>query len=358
MDILKKIDWQLNIAIFIIMSLGLITLSSGFLELFYQQLVWMILGIFILLFIPFLNLRHFFSYRWIILLIFFFSIVLLILVQIFGVTVSGSRSWLGIGSFGFQPSELAKLTLILVLASFFSRRHVGIKKIETILGSFFYLIFPIFLILLEPDVGAALIFFGIWFGFLLGSGMPLKYLLLAFPFILVLSLLIWNFGFEDYQRARILGFLSPWEDPLGVNYNVIQSKIAIGSAGLFGKGFGQGTQVNLGFLPVAHTDFIFAAFVEEWGILAGIILIFIFSYIIFRICKIAIRSHNNFNKLFCLGAVLFFFFQFIINIGSTLGLTPVIGVVFPFLSYGGSNFLTSSLIIGIIQNIAVSKEIS
>ncbi len=358
MDVLKKIDWRLNIAVFIIVFFGLITLFSGSLELFYNQLTWVILGIFLLLFIPFLNLRHFFSYRWIILLFFFFSVFLLILVQIFGVTVSGSRSWLGIDSFRFQPSELAKLMLIVALSSFFSRRHIGIKKIETILGSFFYFIFPVFLILLEPDVGAALIFFGIWFGFLLGSGVPLRYLLLALPFILILSLLIWNFGFKDYQQARILGFLSPESDPLGVNYNVIQSKIAIGSAGLFGKGFGQGTQVKLGFLPAAHTDFIFSAFVEEWGVFAGIILIFIFSYAIFRIFKIAVRSHGNFNKLFCFGAILFFFFQFVINIGSALGLIPVIGVVFPFLSYGGSNLLTSFLIIGIIQNIAASKAIS
>jgi len=173
-------------------------------------------------------------------------------------------------------------------------------------------------------------------------------------FILIFSIL-WLTFLKPYQKERILGFISPNRDPLGINYNVIQSKIAIGSAGLFGKGFQQGTQSQLGFLPEAQTDFIFSAFVEEWGLIGGFLLFAAFLLIIFRIIKIGVKSKNNCAKFICLGAIIAFTLQFFFNIGSCLGLSPVVGITFPFFSYGGSSLLTNALLIGIIENIAIES---
>ena len=166
---------------------------------------------------------------------------------------------------------------------------------------------------------------------------------------------MWQSILEDYQKERILGTLFPERDVLGINYSVSQSKIAIGSAGFFGKGFSQGTQTQLGFLPEAQTDFIFASLIEEWGLLGGMLIIVAFLVLIFRIIKIGLASDNNFNRFFCLGAIVLFGSQFILNIGSNLGITPVIGVTFPFLSYGGSSVLVNLILIGIVQSIIVRK---
>jgi rod shape determining protein RodA len=352
MSLSRAFDWKLNIAVFVIVSLGLVTLLSGSSGLFYKQLIWSISGLALLFLMPFVNLRNFVSQRWFILGLFFLAIFLLLVTRIAGSAVHGNRSWIAVGPVQFQPSEFAKLALIIALSAFFSRRHIGIKRLEVIFSSFFYLALPVFLILLEPDLGSALILFGIWLGFLLASGLPPRYLLAALPFLLLVSVLVWNFGFQDYQRDRILALFSPETDPLGVNYSVIQSKIAIGSAGFFGKGFGQGAQARLGFLPEAQTDFIFSAFVEEWGIFGGLILLLAFAFMIWRIATIGAEAHGNFYKFFCLGAIFFFSSQFMVNVGSAIGFLPVIGVVFPFLSYGGSNLLTSFIIIAIIQSIA------
>ena len=173
--------------------------------------------------------------------------------------------------------------------------------------------------------------------------------------LLILStVVVWSwFSFlQGYQKERIIGLFNPEYDPLGVNYNVIQAKIAIGSAGFLGKGYGQGTQVQLGFLPEAPTDFILAALIEEWGLLGGLILIGLFFMLLFRIIRIGSLAKNNFPKLLCLGTVILFILHFIVNVGSNIGLLPVIGVPFPFLSYGGSNLLTSAALIGIVQSIA------
>ncbi len=168
---------------------------------------------------------------------------------------------------------------------------------------------------------------------------------------------MWQVILKDYQKAMISGFFFPGRDPLGVNYNVIQAKIAIGSAGLFGKGFSQGTQVQLGFLPEAQTDFIFAALIEEWGLLIGIIFVIIFVFLILKIIKIGLEADNNFNRFICLGAAILFNVQFIFNVGSNLGLTPVIGMTFPFLSYGGSSLLTNLILVGIIQSIFIRRSL-
>ena len=166
---------------------------------------------------------------------------------------------------------------------------------------------------------------------------------------------MWQSVLQDYQKERIVGVFFSERDVLGINYSVIQSKIAIGSAGFFGKGFNQGTQIQLGFLPEAQTDFIFAALIEEWGIFGGMLIIAAFMFLILRIITIGMETDNNFNRFLCLGTVVLFGVQFVLNVGSNLGLTPVIGVTFPFLSYGGSSILINLILIGIIQSIATRK---
>jgi rod shape determining protein RodA len=354
MGFLKKLDWQLNIAVGLLLGFGLLTLASSTQFLIWRQLLWVLIGAAIILAISFINFKRLMSYRWVVIVIYFLGLSLLILNLIVGHEAHGNKSWINIGSFKFQASEFAKIGLIVILAKFFSRSHVGIRRFGAILTSFFYLLLPVFLILLQPDLGSALIFFGVWAGFLLVSGLPMKYLGVALPVLLLCSLVVWSVGLKDYQRNRIIGLLKPDIDPLGVNYNAIQSKIAIGSAGWFGKGFGQGAQVRLGFLPAAQTDFVYAAFVEEWGFVGGAVLIAVFLWMIWRILQIGMRSHGNFDKFVCIGSALLFIFQFAINIGSTVGFLPVIGVGLPFVSYGGSSLLTSFILIGIIQNIAAT----
>jgi rod shape determining protein RodA len=283
------------------------------------------------------------------------ALLLLTITLLFGTTIRNTKAWIVVGPFQFQTAELAKIALIVFLAYFFARRHVGIGQIRNIVTSFFYFFLPTSLVLLQPDGGSAMVFFGLWIGFLLVSGLRWRHIVVGVLIMLALSLAGWSF-LKDYQRERIFAFVNPEYDPQGINYNVIQSKIAIGSGGWFGRGFGQGTQVHLKFLPEPATDFILSAFIEEWGFIGGLFVIGVFMFLIFRIMVIGSRSENNFSRFICIGAVVMFLVQFGLNVGSALGVLPVVGVTFPFFSYGGSSLLTSALLIGIIQSIAVRSS--
>ena len=255
-----------------------------------------------------------------------------------------------IGSLRVQTSEFAKVALIILLAHFFARRHFGMGRIANIFKSFIYFVLPTFLVLLQPDWGSAFIFLGIWIGFLLMSGVRPRHLAIGFFLFAAFAAVSWTTLLASYQKERIVGFFQPSYDPLGVNYSVIQSRIAIGSGGLWGKGFGQGTQLQLGFLPEPATDFIFAAFVEEWGLMGGLFLIGAFTLLVARVIRIGLLAPNNFSRFLCLGTALVFALHFFLNVGSNVGLVPVVGVPFPFLSYGGSSILTKAMLIGIIQS--------
>ncbi len=350
-------DWPLLSAVFFLLGASLLTLASAAPDLFYKQLVWIGIALAVMVGISILNLKSILSYRWVILSIYFSSLALLIATFFFAPRIANIRSWLVIGEFQFQTSELLKLALIILFSSFFAVKHVAIKRFSIVLASFIYFLIPALFVLKQPDLGTAIILAGIWFGYLLVSEIPFRYVAMLFMGLAVLCGLAWNFGgLQGYQKARIIGLFNPDYDPLGVNYNVIQSKTAIGSAGLFGKGFKQGTEVQLGFLPNAGTDFAFAAFTEEWGLLGGFIVILVFVFLCCRILYLGLRSDNNFSKFICLGTVIMLLMHFIINLGSVLGLFPVVGVSFPLLSYGGSNLLTVAMLLGIIQNIAKRRS--
>ncbi len=355
MTFLKQQDWKLNFAVLSLGFLGLLSLASTKPDLFYKQLLFWFIGIAFVFLIVVFDWRSLVNYRGITSGFYFIVIALLIATYFFAPVVRGVKGWLMVGSFQFQASEFAKLALIIIFAGFFKKKHISIARVSNLLVSFFYFLIPALLVAIQPDFGTAIILFFIWFGFLLVSGLRPKHIIISLLIFSVVAAAMWFSVLEDYQKERIVGVFFPGRDALGINYNVIQSKIAIGSAGFFGKGFGQGTQVQLGFLPEAQTDFIFAALIEEFGLVSGFLAITAFVILIFRIIRIGIDSDINFNRFICLGAAILFITQFILNIGSNLGFLPVIGVTFPFLSYGGSSLLTNLIILGIIQSIVVRK---
>ena len=328
-------------------------ISSINFSLFWSQLFWVILGTLIVVFFWFFDLRGIIKNRELLVFFYFFSLALLV-AALFSSPIRGIKGWIHFGLFNFQPAELVKISLLLLFAYFFAKRYTGLAHLKNILIPFFIFFLPALLILKQPDLGSTIVLFGMWLGFLLISGLRFKHLLVG-SFILIAGfILAWSYFLAPYQKERIAGVFYPERDPLGINYNVIQSKIAIGSGGFFGKGFGQGTQIQLGFLPEAQTDFILAGAIEEWGLLGGLLLILSFAFLIYEIIGISVYfASDNFDRFVCLGAVIIFSIHFILNAGSALGLTPVIGLPFPFVSYGGSNLLTSFIMVAIINSIAL-----
>ncbi|MST04004.1 MAG: rod shape-determining protein RodA [Candidatus Pacebacteria bacterium] len=344
----KRQDWVLNSAILFLSGASLIQLLSISQGLFYQQLVWVLLSFFIIFFLSAIDWRAISNYRWLVFGIYLFSTLLLCL-TFFAPIVRESRGWIDIGFFRFQPSELTKISLIIIFAYFFGKRHVGIANFSVIGISLIYLAIPALIVFKEPDWGSAMVLISIWITFLLVGGLPFKKIILGGFVLLVLGIFSWFFLFKDYQKERIIGFLNPSYDILGINYSTNQAKIAVGSAGFFGKGFSQGTQTHLGFLTEPSTDFIFSSFVEEWGLFGGILILLAFAVIIYRILIISLKTQGNFLKLLTLASASLLLVELFLNIGSNLGLTPVVGVTFPFLSYGGSSFITKAVLIGMVQ---------
>jgi len=346
----RRIDWKLCAALGMLLAAGLLSLLSTSPDIFGKQVAWVLLGIFVALLLVAVDLRSFFSHPNVIFGIYALVLITLLATYLFAPVIKGNRAWLSLAGFQFQPSEFAKIALILVLAYFFSKKHVGIARWKTLIISFIYCALPAGLIALQPDLGSSLVLFAIWLGFIIASGVPLRRLAVTAGIFALALLVLWNVGLQEYQKARIVGVFNPELDPRGVSYSVIQSKIAIGSGGVFGKGFGQGTQVQLGFLPEAHNDFIFAAIAEEGGLVGVMALVGAFSWMLFRLLHLGLLMERNFYKFLTLGAVILFLAQFIFHVGSNIGLLPVIGTTLPFVSYGGSSILANMIVIGIIQS--------
>lgn len=358
LSLIRRQDWLLNGAILGTLGLSLLMLASISRELFFQQLAWSVLSIILILLFSQIDWRALASYRWIIIAIYSASIALLAVAYFFAPSIRGIRAWLVIGPMQFQVSEFSKLALIIFMAYFFSRQHVGIARFVNIGRSFLYFLIPAIFIFLQPDMGTLVILFGIWAGFLLISGLPVRFLVVGALILGLVGAFGWVSFLKNYQKERIVGLFQPNYDPLGVNYSTIQSKIAVGSGGFFGKGFRQGTQVQLGFLPEASTDYIFASFMEEWGLFGGLVVIALFTTIIFCIMRVGLYADGNFYRFVCLGTAIMFLIQFGINLGSALGLLPVIGITFPFFSYGGSSILISAIMVGIVQSASVHRSLS
>lgn len=357
LSIIRGLNWRLNLAVLFLLAASLIGLASFAPDVFYKQVLWALLGLVAIFIIIQFDWRPFANYRTLIFGFYFLMILLLVATHFFAPTIRGAKSWLPVGGFRFQPAEFTKIALILLYSLFFSRKHAAIARASNLMVSFIYFLIPGFLIAIQPDFGSLSVLFSIWFGFLLISGIRWRHLVIMLIILVIVSVAMWNAVLKNYQKERILGFVFPTRDVLGINYSVVQAKIAIGSAGFFGKGFRQGTQSQLGFLPEKQTDFIFSALVEEWGLVAAFLLVAAFVFMIFEIIKIGLGSPNNFSRFICLGAVILFCVQFALNMGSNLGLTPVIGITLPFLSYGGSSLLTDLILIGIIQSISIRRPL-
>src|SRR3989344_2617760 len=349
-QVLKKLDWGLISAIVLLLAVGLLSIAStsqtrtGAFILLKKQAIFAVIGLILLLLFSFIDYRFLRNYPAVVLTLYVISVSLLILLFIFSSKTRGAISWFhfssSIGSIGFEPVEITKFTLIALLSKYFSNRHVDFGLIRHIFFSGFYFFVPTALVLFQPDFGSAVLLIIIWVGIMLASGIRMRHLAALLLILSIFSGIGWSFFLKDYQRARILIFLSPQSDPLGRGYNISQSIIAIGSGGFWGKGLGHGSQSQLNFLPEQHTDFILATIAEEWGFFGVSLILITWGIIFWKLFLITINANTNFARLFIFGFPLLLLSHISINIGMNLGFFPVTGIPLPLLSYGGSNLIT------------------
>ena len=398
----SQFDWILLISVLCLILIGLVAVysathgygSADLHDKFIKQLVWIVIGLFVALLFSFIPFKLLFSFTYPVYGVLLF---LLLLLELLPAATGSADRWLNIAGFQFQPSELLKPFLVFTLARYLSDEHHSLHRIKKLLIVFALVLLPFALVLKQPDLGTALTFIFLLLPILYWQGLslfvvfiiiaPIISFFAAFNFwtftlfMLIVSLILimsrrgakvfwsvfvinimvgvlapflWN-HLHSYQQKRVLTFLGLISDPQGVGYQIIQSKVAIGSGGLFGKGFLHGTQTQLRFLPAQHTDFIFSVFAEEFGFLGTILLLGLFAVLLWRGVVIASYSKSPFISLCCIGIVAIFVFQIFVNIGMTLGIMPVTGMPLPFLSYGGSSMLTSMIMIGVLLN--ASKNI-
>lgn len=315
---------------------------------FNRQLIWIAIGFAFFFLAASVDWRILRS-GWLLLSVYALGNVILVSLLILANAVRGARAWIQLGTFSIEPAEIMKLVLILVLAKYFSRRHVEIAHVKHIIISGLYAAFPILLIFLQPDFGSAIIYLLIWLGMILVSGVSKKHLFSVLVFGIVMLLILWFSILEPYQKTRIITFVNPASDPRGAGYNALQSMIAVGSGGIFGRGVGYGVQSRLEFLPEHETDFIFAAFAEEWGLVGVLVLFAFYALLLRRILTAAFKGESNFEKLFGIGLFFMILSHFIIHIGMNLGILPITGISLPFMSYGGSHTITLLLGLGILM---------
>ncbi|MEI7719606.1 MAG: FtsW/RodA/SpoVE family cell cycle protein [bacterium] len=273
----------------------------------------------------------------------------LVFLLVLGHAVKGAKSWLSFGGLGIEPIEFVKLALIIALAKYFSVRHIEIRKIRHILisGAYAFVVFG--LLVLQPDFGGAIIIFLIWLGMVLFSGISKKHLFGLFAVGALAFSALWLFGFHSYQKQRIMTFFNPTSNIYGSGYNAHQSVVAVGSGQLLGKGIGYGTQSRLRFLPEFQTDFIFAAFAEEWGFIGVGIVFFLYGLLFWRLLESASRGASNFETLFALGVLCYLAAHFCLHVAINIQLLPVTGTTIPFMSYGGSHLLAEFLALGMVS---------
>jgi len=351
---LNRIDWMLVFFILPIIAAGLVTMKSftpvqGAEDFFGKQLIWVAVSFAVFFGFSFIDFRFLKQTKVLVTLFLAMCFALFVLI-ILGHISHGHKSWFNFGFFFFQPVDLMKLVLVLVLAKYFSRRHVEIRDIKHIFISAVYAFVPLVLVLLQPDFGSAMIILFIWLGMVLVSGISKTHLFVVFAIGAVVFTSLWFFAFAPYQKARIYNFINPLTDIHKTGYNVFQSTIAVGSGELLGKGLGFGTQSRLKFLPVPQSDFIFAAFSEEWGFIGCALILLLYSLVIWRILRTASLGASNFEILYGMGIAILFMGHILVNIGMNIGIMPVTGIPLPFMSYGGSHLLIEFSGLGILMS--------
>ena len=352
MKLPKKINWFLLIFPVLIFSLGFVTLFSTNLQLATNQLVFFVLGVAVYAFVSLVDYRLW-GYYW--RQLYFVGLIVLLMTYFVGHEVFGSSRWLQIGPFTLQPSEFAKIITLITVSYFISRGDRGIKEVKEVLRIAAFVIPLVLLVLIQPDLGTSIVILLIFVGCLWFGGLKKIYFFIGALFLGIFSSPFWNL-LKDYQKERILVFLNPTLDTLGSGYNVIQSTIAVGSGGLFGRGFGRGTQSHLQFLPVFWTDFIFASFAEEWGFIGVLVLLLIYAAFLVSVLVVGLRTKESFGSVIAVGVFVVFFFQFLVNVGMNLGLMPVTGIPLPLVSYGGSSLLTSAFLLGLVQSVWIHER--
>ncbi|MEA2030402.1 MAG: rod shape-determining protein RodA [candidate division Zixibacteria bacterium] len=391
----RSLDWKLIGAALLLSLIGILMILSSqyhadseFAQTYYErQLIWLLIAVFVFAIVIHLPLRLFDVTAY---LLYGITVLALVAVLFIGATRMGASRWFSFGVMNLAPSDIAKLTLIFALARFFAYCKMGIASKQRLILSFMLAIIPMALILKQPDLGTSLVFPVILFALWYWSGLSLLYLFLivsplvslvaashwiawAVYIVILLGILfslrpgmlfgitavvvnlafgivtpfLWN-QLADYQKLRILSFLDPSRDPRGAGYQIIQSKIAIGSGGIWGKGLLGGSQTRLDFLPERHTDFIFSVLGEEFGLWGALIVISLFAFIIFRAIRISARCRSRFTSFVVFGAASILLFQLLVNVGMTLGFMPVTGLALPFISYGGTSLVLSWTLIALM----------
>ena len=355
----KDLDWVLIGAALVLVGIGLLSIysssrGSNFFN-FYKQLIFLGIGLLLMLIVAFGDWKIFTQNPYLILFLYLANLLLLGGLFFFAPEIKGVKSWYRLGPISLDPIASMRIILVILLAKFFSMRHAEMYRVRHILLSGLYVLLPAILIFFQPDLGAVLVLVALWGLILVLSGIKLRHFLVLTLIALLILAAGWHFFLQDYQKQRVMSFVTPRLEPLGANWNERQVEIAIGAGGWLGQGLGQGSQTQLGFLPEAQTDFIFAATAEEFGLLGISILLITFIALMQRILRVGLKAGSNFARLFCAGFTALLFTEFFINVGMNLGLLPIIGIPLPFVSYGGSNLIMNLAGLGVVQSIYISS---
>ncbi|MGE5308464.1 MAG: rod shape-determining protein RodA [Deltaproteobacteria bacterium] len=352
----------------LICLLGVLSIYSSTLEkggvwkdIYQKQLMWIAIGVVLYFFFSRFNYRRLWDWMY---FIYGLTVFLLFLVFALGIIRLGAQRWLKLFWFSVQPSEVAKLIVLVFLARYFSRKAVDTVSLKNrslgifrgVILPFIFVAIPAGLVIEQPDLGSGLMLFILFFIMLFVSNVRMRYLVLIVAIIAAAFPFAWN-KLHGYQKERIMVFLNPNADPLGAGYTVVQAKIAIGSGGFFGKGWLAGTQSQLHFLPESHTDFIFSTFTEEWGFMGGLILILLYFLLLREAFSAADRTSDDFGKLLALGIASLLAVQSSINIAMNMGLAPIVGIPLPLMSYGGSSVITTFIALGIVANVHSTRAV-
>jgi len=351
---LKRMDMMLILCLLSLAALGLTTLYAavhqGGIGLWQRQVVYWLLGLGMFFAVCFTPLRMAGLFAW---PVYALTLIALALVPLLGDVQMGARRWLNLGIIHFQPSELMKWALMLVLAHWFASRTAA--SFKDLCMAIAFILVPTAMIVLQPDLGTALVLLAAAAIMLFAAGLPWRWAAFGLAAMLAAAPVLWH-TMHAYQKQRVLSFLNPQSDPLGAGYHVIQSTIAIGSGGIFGKGYLHGTQARLHFLPEQHTDFIFAVLAEEGGLIASSLLLVLYGIMISRILTIAGRASTRFGGLMCIGVAIIFTLYVCINIGMVTGILPVVGVPLPFISYGGSALITMLAALALVMRVGIESK--
>ena len=361
--VVRNFDWILLLITLAIMAVGIVNLySSTYADvslrqvyLYEKQITWIIAGLVAMILVFAVDYRRYLEFAYV---LYALSVGMLILVLFFGKVIGGSQRWLILSPVSFQPSEFVKVTLILALARYFHKRtRAGGYTLRELFVPFLMTGIPVVLTFLQPDFGTALLLLFLFSSMILFIGIHSRSLFTLSGLGLGAIPVGWFFLLKEYQRARIRSFLDPSLDPLGTGYHALQSKVAVGSGGMWGKGFLEGSQTQLHFLPEQHTDFVFSVLAEEWGFLGAIVVLILFFLLFWWGIKISRMARDKFGMLISLGVVFMIFWAFFTNIGMVIGIMPVVGIPLPILSYGGSSMVTTMMGIGLLMNVSVRRYV-